>query len=128
VLQIKNRLDSEALFGDTTSPRLQSLGLKGLNVTAKSMEKLLNRHRKSLRGLSLEVRYLTSSEEAGSARIFTESATTTADEQKLFARFLSELAKSLVGGMELVSDIYLGISDDGIHVTFIWGNIFGASG
>jgi hypothetical protein len=92
------------------------------------MEKLLNRHRKSLRGLSLEVRYLTSSEEAGSARIFTESATTTADEQKLFARFLSELAKSLVGGMELASDIYLGVSDDGIHVTFIWGNIFGASG
>jgi hypothetical protein len=54
-------VNSEALFSNTTFPRLQPLGLKGLYVTAKSMENLLN----SLRGVSLEVRYLSSSEEAG---------------------------------------------------------------
>ena len=104
--QQNNRLDLEILFGDTIFPHLQFLGLKGLYVTAASMEKLLNGHRKSLRGLTLEVRYLPCFEATGLARLFIWSPTSSVDDKTRFAGFLNELAKGLVDRMELASNIH----------------------
>jgi len=102
---MNNRLDLETLFGDTTFPRLQSFGLCGLFVKSNAIEELLDRHRKTLRRLSLTVNYLPSLKETGSSVFFGGSATTRHDEQVHLAGFLAELKKGLVDGMGLISSV-----------------------
>jgi hypothetical protein len=66
---------------------------------------LLSRRRKSLRGLTLDARYLPCFEKTGLARLFIEPPTSSADETPRFAGFLNELGKGLVDGMDLASNI-----------------------
>jgi hypothetical protein len=102
--QQEHRVDLETLFGDTTFPGLQTLELRGMEVSVDSMEGFLRRHMNSLRGLRLEVQFSPSSE----------------DRWADFVAFVNELKEDLVDGLKTVPEIQEIRDNRGL----IMGNLF----